>query len=193
MKIHDKPIYKDTPETTHISQKNDGTYIIRITKNKKTYYYGSYHTIKEAKHIEHQLQKRNYPPRIQSTKHKKKRQNIQTNITRNTKTMTQRKKQTQNRIKIHKLQKHKKKKLQKRQKCHWCGKQYTTLKHQTKYCTDICRKKAEQENNRKRVQKHRQKHHPQIIGTGNLGQHIQQDTQLELKIIQKEKNRLHLR
>lgn len=78
MKIYDNPIQHDVQiqDIPHISQKQDGTYIIRYTQNYQTYYYGSYTDIQEAIAIEYHLRKQDYPPRIQSTKTKNNRKKI---------------------------------------------------------------------------------------------------------------------
>lgn len=94
------------------------------------------------------------------------------------------------RIRLKTIQHYENKKHQRKQKCKWCGNTYTTTQHNTRYCSNECRKQADNENNRKRVEKYRKKYNKYTLGTSNIGQHKQQNTQLEIKIIQKEKNRL---
>lgn len=57
---HEKLI---APKNPHISRVGD-KYIIRVVKDKQTYYFGSYDDIDEANKIEYQLQKRNYPKNL---------------------------------------------------------------------------------------------------------------------------------
>lgn len=83
-----------------------------------------------------------------------------------------------------------KKRLMQYNQCKYCGNKYKTTIHHSKYCTDSCRIKAEQDNNKKRVQRYRRKHYKPSLGTSNLSPRPQQDTKLEARIIQKEKQRL---
>lgn len=83
-----------------------------------------------------------------------------------------------------------KKRLTQNKRCVYCGNKYNTTIHHSKYCTDSCRLKAEQDNNRNRVRRFRKKHNKSQIGTSNISCTPQTDAILEEKIIHKEKKRL---
>ena len=91
-------------------------------------------------------------------------------------------------IKLYKY--NQKKRLTQNKRCEYCGNKYKTTIHHCKYCTDSCRIKAEQDNNKKRVQRYRRKHYKTQLGTSNISPTPQKDKTLEEKIIQKEKQRI---
>ena len=84
----------------------------------------------------------------------------------------------------------KKKRLNQFKECCYCGNTYQTTIHHSKYCSDTCRSKANNDNNNKRVRRYRHKHQKLQVGTSNISQKARQDPLIEEQIIKKEKNRL---